>query len=73
MYHITCVVRSAMAVEACVQGLRSLLLPVLTLIVDQFPFVIAGFHPTTAPVHQSQGREAAGKLRIEQQVPLAAQ
>ena len=46
VYHITCVdATSQWQVQACVQGIsEAYLLPVLELILAQFPFVIAGFH-----------------------------
>ena len=46
VYHITCVdAVSQWQVEACVQGIsEAYLLPVLALIMAQFPFVILGFH-----------------------------
>ena len=46
VYHITCVDEvSQWQVEACVQGIsEAFLLPVLELIIEQFPFVISGFH-----------------------------
>lgn len=46
VYHITCVDSvSQWQVEACVQGIsEAFLLPVLELIIEQFPFVILGFH-----------------------------
>jgi len=45
VYHITCVDEvSQWQVEACVQGIsEAFLLPVLELIIGQFPFVILGF------------------------------
>ncbi len=46
VYHITCVDASSQwHVEACVQGIsEAFLLPVLLAMIDQFPFVIEGFH-----------------------------
>jgi hypothetical protein len=46
VYHITCVdAVSQWQVQACVQGIsEAFLLPVLALIIDQFPFVVQGFH-----------------------------
>ena len=46
VYHITCVDSvSQWQVEACVQGIsEAFLLPVLELVIEQFPFVIEGFH-----------------------------
>ena len=46
VYHITCVdAVSQWQVQACVQSIsEAFLLPELTLILDQFPFVVQGFH-----------------------------
>ncbi len=46
VYHITCVdAVSQWQVQACVQGISEVyLLPVLALIIAQFPFVVLGFH-----------------------------
>ena len=46
VYHITCVdSTSQWQIEACVQGIsEAFLLPVLELVIAQFPFVIEGFH-----------------------------
>ena len=46
VYHITCVDSVCQwQVEACVQGIsEAFLLPVLALVLQQFPFVITGFH-----------------------------
>jgi transposase InsO family protein len=46
VYHITCVDEvSQWQVQACVQGIsEAFLLPVLALILQQFPFEIVGFH-----------------------------
>jgi hypothetical protein len=46
VYHITCVdAVSQWQVQACVQGIsETFLLPVLDLIIAQFPFVVRGFH-----------------------------
>jgi hypothetical protein len=46
VYHITCVdSTSQWQVQACVQGIsEAFLLPVLELVIAQFPFVIEGFY-----------------------------
>jgi transposase InsO family protein len=46
VYHITCVDEvSQWQVQACVQGIsEAFLLPVLALVMEQFPFEIKGFH-----------------------------
>ncbi|MBK7674027.1 MAG: transposase family protein [Candidatus Accumulibacter sp.] len=69
VYHITCVdAVSQWQVEACVQGLsEAFLLPVLTLIMDQFPFVIAGFHSDNGSEYiNHKVAKLLEKLRIEQ-------
>jgi len=69
VYHITCVdAVSQWQVEACVQGLsEAFLLPVLTLIIDQFPFVIAGFHSDNGSEYiNHKVAKLLEKLRIEQ-------
>ena len=69
VYHITCVdAVSQWQVEACVEGIsEAFLLPVLQSIIDQFPFVIAGFHSDNGSEYIN-GRVAKllEKLRIEQ-------
>ena len=58
VYHITCVDEvSQWQVEACVQGIsEAFLLPVLELVLAQFPFVIVGFHSDNgSKVHQPAG------------------
>ena len=81
VYHITCVDSiSQWQVEACVQGIsEAFLLPVLELVMEQFPFVIEGFGKTPSQ-HCDNGSVDLGfcqyinhkvakmleKLRIEQ-------
>jgi transposase InsO family protein len=69
VYHITCVdCVSQWQVMACVQGIsEAFLLPVLALILEQFPFVIVGFHSDNGGEFIN-GRVAQmlEKLRIEQ-------
>ena len=69
VYHITCVdAVSQWQVEACVQGISEAhLLPVLALIIDQFPFVVLGFHSDNGSEYiNRQVAEMLEKLRIEQ-------
>ena len=69
VYHITCVdAVSQWQVEACVQGLsEAFLLPVLRLIMVQFPFVILGFHSDNGSEYINyQVAKLLEKLRIEQ-------
>jgi hypothetical protein len=69
VYHITCVdAVSQWQVEACVQGIsEAYLLPVLALIIDQFPFVVLGFHSDNGSEYiNHQVAEMLEKLRIEQ-------
>ena len=69
VYHITCVdAVSQWQVQACVQGIsEAFLLPVLALIIEQFPFKIIGFHSDNGTEYIN-GRVAQmlEKLRIEQ-------
>jgi len=75
VYHITCVDSiSQWQVEACVQGIsEAFLLPVLEMVIAQFPFVIEGFGKTPSQ-HSDNGSEYINhkvakmleKLRIEQ-------
>jgi len=69
VYHITCVdAVSQWQVQACVQGISEVyLLPVLMLVISQFPFEIEGFHSDNGSEYIN-GRVAAmlEKLRIEQ-------
>jgi hypothetical protein len=69
VYHITCVdAVSQWQVQACVQGIsEAFLLPVLPLILAQFPFVVVGFHSDNGSEYINH--QVAGlleKLRIEQ-------
>src|SRR5450830_852010 len=69
VYHITCVdAVSQWQVEACVQGIsEAYLLPVLALIMAQFPFEILGFHSDNGSEYIN--KKVAGllnKLNIEQ-------
>jgi hypothetical protein len=69
VYHITCVdAVSQWQVEACVQGIsEAFLLPVLALIIDQFPFVIVGFHSDNGSEYINHHvAKLLEKLRIEQ-------
>ena len=69
VYHITCVdAVSQWQVQACVQGISEIhLLPVLALIIDQFPYVVQGFHSDNGSEYVNrQVAEMLEKLRIEQ-------
>lgn len=69
VYHITCVDEVCQwQVEACVQGIsEAFLLPVLELIIEQFPFVIAGFHSDNGSEYiNGPVARILEKLRIEQ-------
>jgi hypothetical protein len=69
VYHITCVdAVSQWPVEACVQGIsEAYLLPVLALIMEQFPFVVMGFHSDNGSEYiNHQVARLLEKLRIEQ-------
>lgn len=69
VYHITCVdAVSQWQVEACVQGIsEAFLLPVLELIIEQFPFVITGFHSDNGSEYINRPvAKILEKLRIEQ-------
>jgi len=69
VYHITCVDEvSQWQVQACVQGIsEAFLLPVLALVLQQFPFEIAGFHSDNGSEYIN-GRVAKllQKLLVEQ-------
>lgn len=69
VYHITCVdAVSQWQVQVCVQGIsEAFLLPVLALVIAQFPFKIEGFHSDNGSEYIN-GRVAnmLEKLRIEQ-------
>ncbi|MDP2818930.1 MAG: integrase [Polaromonas sp.] len=69
VYHITCVdSTSQWQVEACVQGIsEAFLLPVLELVMEQFPFVIEGFHSDNGSEYiNHKVAKMLEKLRIEQ-------
>jgi len=69
VYHITCVdAVSQWQVQACVQGIsEAFLLPALALIVEQFPFVVQGFHSDNGSEYiNHQVARLLEKLRIEQ-------
>jgi len=69
VYHITCVDEvSQWQVEACVQGIsEAFLLPVLELIIEQFPFVILGFHSDNGSEYiNGPVAKILEKLRVEQ-------
>jgi transposase InsO family protein len=69
VYHITCVdAVSQWQVQACVQGIsEAFLLPVLTLIIAQFPFVVLGFHSDNGSEYiNHRVARLLEKLRIEQ-------
>lgn len=69
VYHITCVdAVSQWQVESCVQGIgEAYLLPVLALVLAQFPFVVAGFHSDNGSEFiNHQVAKLLEKLRIEQ-------
>lgn len=76
VYHITCVdAVSQWQVEACVQGISEVyLLPVLALILAQFPFVVLGFHSDNGSEFiNHQVAKLLEKLRIEQTKSRARQ
>jgi hypothetical protein len=69
VYHITCVdAVSQWQVQACVQGISEAhLLPVLALIIAQFPFVVLGFHSDNGSEFiNHKVAQMLEKLRIEQ-------
>lgn len=69
VYHITCVdAVSQWQVQACVQGIsEAYLLPVLALVIDQFPFVVRGFHSDNGSEYiNHRVAKLLEKLRIEQ-------
>jgi transposase InsO family protein len=69
VYHVTCVdAISQWQVQACVQGIsEAYLLPVLTLVIAQFPFVVLGFHSDNGSEYiNHQVAKLLEKLRIEQ-------
>ncbi|WP_413859701.1 hypothetical protein [Candidatus Aalborgicola defluviihabitans] len=77
VYHITCVdAVSQWQVQACVQGIsEAFLLPVLEMVIAQFPFQIDGFHSDNGSgVHQSQsGKDAGETAHRTDQVTFAQQ
>lgn len=69
VYHITCVdAVSQWQIESCVQGIsEAYLLPVLELIIAQFPFVVCGFHSDNGSEFiNRQVAKLLEKLRVEQ-------
>ena len=69
VYHITCVdAVSQWQVEACVQGIsEAYLLPVLEMVIGQFPFKIEGFHSDNGSEYVNHKvAKMLEKLRIEQ-------
>ncbi len=69
VYHITCVdAVSQWQVQACVQGIsEAYLLPVLALVLAQFPFEIEGFHSDNGSEYiNHRVAKMLEKLRIEQ-------
>ena len=69
VYHITCVDSvSQWQVMACVQGIsEAFLLPVLALVIAQFPFEIQGFHSDNGSEYiNHRVAKMLDKLRIEQ-------
>ena len=69
VYHITCVDEvSQWQVESCVQGIsEAFLLPVLALVMAQFPFEILGFHSDNGSEYiNTKVAKLLEKLRIEQ-------
>lgn len=69
VYHITCVDEvSQWQIEACVQGIsEAFLLPVLALVIEQFPFEIEGFHSDNGSEYiNARVAKLLEKLRIEQ-------
>ena len=69
VYHITCVdAVSQWQVQACVQGIsEAFLLPVLEMVIAQFPFQIDGFHSDNGSEYiNHKVAKMLEKLRIEQ-------
>ncbi|MGH6638945.1 MAG: integrase [Polaromonas sp.] len=69
VYHITCVdCVSQWQVQACVEGIsETFLLPVLALVIDQFPFEVNGFHSDNGSEYVNHKvAKLLEKLRIEQ-------
>ncbi len=76
VYHITCVdCVSQWQVEACVEGIsEAFLLPVLALILEQFPFEIKGFHSDNGSEYiNKKVAQLLNKLNIEQTKSRARQ
>ena len=69
VYHITCVdAVSQWQVQACVQGIsEAFLLPVLEMVIAQFPFQVEGFHSDNGSEYVNHRvAKLLEKLRIEQ-------
>ena len=69
VYHITCVDSvSQWQIEACVEGIsEAFLLPVLEMVIAQFPFEIEGFHSDNGSEYiNHKVAKLLEKLRIEQ-------
>jgi len=69
VYHITCVDSvSQWQVQACVEGIsEAFLLPVLEMVIAQFPFEINGFHSDNGSEYiNKKVADLLNKLRIEQ-------
>lgn len=69
VYHITCVDSvSQWQIEACVEGIsEAFLMPVLALVIAQFPFEIAGFHADNGSEYiNTKVARILETLRIEQ-------
>jgi hypothetical protein len=69
VYHITCVDSiSQWQIEACVERIsEAFLLPVLELVIKQFPFVVEGFHSDNGSEYTNHKvAKLLEKLRIEQ-------
>jgi transposase InsO family protein len=69
VYHITCVDEvSQWQVQACVQGIsEAFLLPVLALVLQQFPFEISGFHSDNGSEYiNARVAKLLQKLLVEQ-------
>ena len=69
VYHITCVDEvSQWQVQACVQGIsEAFLLPVLALVLQQFPFEIVGFHSDNGSEYiNARVAKLLQKLLVEQ-------
>ncbi len=76
VYHITCVDEvSQWQVQSCVQGIsEAFLLPVLTLVMAQFPFEILGFHSDNGSEYiNTNVAKLLEKLRIAQTKSRARQ